>query len=252
MTIYYCEHEWEAMLTCIYEANASHKGQQNIRLCFGPIEQYNLFDEFIEVQADSEKAQKVVDAVNIRISQYFYSRIAYLAMAQEEDVLDLIYRLLLLGFNYGESVLEMMQYDVVTRANAVYKRYSSEVHHFREFIRFCQAPGDTYIALIEPKSHVVVPLGECFKDRMPSENFMIADTVHSEAIVHMADRECFLKILTNEELQRIIEIEKHADKYTDLWKIFFDSIAIKERKNEKCQNNLFPKWMRQHATEFMR
>jgi len=251
MTIFYCEHEWEAMLTCIYEANASHKGQQNIELRFLPIEQYSLFDEYIEVKADPDKAMKVIDAINMRISQYFYSRVAYIAMAYEENVLDLIYRLLLLGFHYGESALEMVQFEAVQRANAIAKRYGSEVHSFREFIRFCQTPDGAYISLIEPKSNVVIPLGEHFADRMPSENFMIVDTIHKEAIVHMADNECFLKLLTEEELERIVEIEEHADKYTDLWKIFFDSIAIKERQNERCQNNLFPKWMRKHAVEFM-
>ena len=40
------------------------------------------------------------------------------------------------------------------------------------------------------------------------------------------------------------------DEYTDLWKVFFETIAIKERTNSKCQNNLFPMWTRTHAVEF--
>ena len=72
MTIYSCEHEWEAMLTCIYDAWASKKGQQNIRLELEPIEQYTLFDEYIHVDADHEKAIKVMDAVNRKISPLFF------------------------------------------------------------------------------------------------------------------------------------------------------------------------------------
>lgn len=250
MTIYHCVHEWEAMLTCIYEANASHKGQKNIKLCFSPIEQYTFFDEYIEVEADSEKAQKVIDAINLKLSPQFYTRIAYLAMAYEEDVLDNIYRVLILGFNFGTSVFEMLQYETVVRLNDIYKRYANEVHSFREFIRFHKLPGNVYVALIEPKSQVVLPLGEMFADRMPSEHFMIVDVIHKEASIHPADRNCYMQLLSEKELKYIEEIENAEDEYTDLWRVFFDSIAIKERTNQRCQNNLFPKWMRKHADEF--
>ena len=55
MTIYTCKAEWEDMLTCIYVAWASGKGHENIKLCIEPIEQYTLFDEYIHVDAASEK-----------------------------------------------------------------------------------------------------------------------------------------------------------------------------------------------------
>ena len=40
------------------------------------------------------------------------------------------------------------------------------------------------------------------------------------------------------------------DEYTDMWKIFFETIAIKQRYNPECQRNLMPVWMRKHVTEF--
>ena len=29
--------------------------------------------------------------------------------------------------------------------------------------------------------------------------------------------------------------------YEELWKLFYENIGIKERKNEKCRNNFMPK-----------
>jgi len=252
MTYYYCEHEWEAMLTCIYDAWTSRKGQQNIKLCFLPITQYSLFDEYIEVTADSEKALKVIDAINKRISPEFYSQVAYCGMAHDEDALDTVFRVILLGFHFGPSALEMIQYEPVFKCKELHRNYGNEVHHFREFIRFTEIRRRVYVSVIEPKSHVVIPLGEVFSDRMPSEHFMIVDMIHKEAVIHPADSSCFLRKLTNEELDVILETEKAGDEYTDLWKVFFDSIAIKERINPRCQTNLFPKWMRRHAVEFMK
>ena len=56
--------------------------------------------------------------------------------------------------------------------------------------------------------------------------------------------------LTQEEQERLKETEKYRDRFTDMWKLFFDTIGIQKRKNEKCQRNMFPIWMRKHATEF--
>ena len=49
---------------------------------------------------------------------------------------------------------------------------------------------------------------------------------------------------------RLAETEEVNDEFTDLWKTFFDTIAIEERKNEKLQRNMFPLWTRKHVVEF--
>ena len=251
MTIFSCEREWDAMLTCIYDAWSSGKGHKNIKLVLEPIDQYTLFDEYIHVDAETDKAFKLMDAINAKISKLYYSKLVYAAMSDEQDVLDVIYRMLLLGFKYGDSALNMMQYEPVVRFFDIHRRYGNEVHSFREFIRFHETEGHVYTAHIEPHSRVVVPLGYAFADRMPSENFLIVDDVHLEAVVHPKDSECYVRRLSKEELDLLLKTEEVNDSYTDLWQVFFETIAIKQRANTKCQQNLFPVWMRKHAVEFI-
>ena len=136
MTIYSCEHELEAMLTCIYVAWSSGKGFRNIKLMLEPIEQYTLFDEYIHVDADTDKSNSVADAICNKISPYVYRQLAYYSMAYEEDVLDNMYRVLLLGFNYGSNVLSMVQYKEVMRYAQIRKRLSTEACKFKEVVRF--------------------------------------------------------------------------------------------------------------------
>lgn len=250
MRIFTCEHEWEAMLTCIYEASASGLGHKNIRLMLEPIQQYTLFDEYVHVPSDSAKAAKVMDAIVTRISYQVYRELALASMAYEEDVLDNIYHVLLLGFHHGPSVLEMVQYADVMRNAEIRLRVKREANRFQEFVRFHQI-GNTYISHIEPKSKIVTYLGPIFADRMPSIDFMIIDDVHKEALVHPADSPYYLRRLTEEEFNRLQKTEEVNDQYTDMWKTFFQQIAIQERHNERCQTNLFPKWSRKHVTEFM-
>lgn len=250
MYIYSCKRGWEDILTCIYEAWRSRRGHENIKLVFEPIEQYSLFDEYIHIDGDMEKAGKVMHAVQTKISPYVYRKLAYASMAYEDDVMDVIYHVMILGFAYGPEVLNMVAYRDVMRFNEICKRIGHEVNRFQEVTRFHDTGRGVYVAHIEPKSQMVVALGPIFQDRMPSEHFVIVDDVHREAVIHPKDGECILKQLDDDEYQHLLQTEAMNDSYTDLWKIFFDTIAIKERANDRCQRNLFPFWARKHAVEF--
>lgn len=250
MRVYSCAHEWEAMLTCIYAAWTSGLGQENIKLVLGEVEQQELFTEYEYVEADAKKAGKVADAINIKISPYVYSELAYTAMAYEADVLDNIYRVLILGFHYGPSVLEMVQYRDVMRNREIRVRLGNEACRFKEIIRFHDVGNHLYIAHIEPKSKIAVRLGSDFIDRMPSENWVIVDDVHDEAVIHPKDQPFYMQKLDEETKRQLLATEEATDQYTDLWKLFFDTIAIKERKNPRLQQNHMPLWSRPHVVEF--
>ena len=249
MTIFTCAPQWDAMLTCIYEASESKLGHKNTRLLLEPLGQQSFLDEYIHVEADAEKAGKVAESIINRISYRFYLELAYTAMAYEEDVLDNIYHVLLFGFKFGEDALKMVQYRDIIRNREIRARVVREAERFREILRFHQL-GDLYVAHFEPKSRVVGYLGPIFQDRMPSENFIIVDDVHREAVVHRRNADYYIWQINDIEFARLAQTEQENDEYTDLWKAFFDSIAIEERANEKCQKSHFPLWARKHAVEF--
>lgn len=249
MYIYTCRPEYDSMLTCIYEAWASKKGHNNIRLCIEPIEQYSLFDEYIHIEPDEEKAERVSRSIWGKISPGFYYEVSYALLSFEQDALDTVYRMLVLGFHFGAGVTDMVQYKDVVRFREIRKLVSREVHSFREFLRFSQIEGKVYVAHFEPRSRVIMPVASYFVDRMPSENWMIIDDVHREAIVHPKDEACYLRILTDDEIQALSYTERE-DYYTRLWKKYFHTMGISQRENRACQRNHFPLWMRKHVTEF--
>lgn len=249
MYIYTCNPDYESMLTCIYEAWASNKGHKNIKLCVEPVEQFRLFDEYIHVDPDEKKAESVSRSVWQKISPQMYGEISYALLSFEEDALDTVYRMLVLGFHFGPQALDMIQYREVVRFREIRKLVSREVHSFREFLRFYCVGANVYVAHFEPRSRVLMPVASYFTERMPSENWMIVDDVHREAIVHPKDGECYLRILSEEELLALSDTE-HEDTYTRMWRNYFYTMGIRQRENEACQKNHFPLWMRKHVTEF--
>lgn len=251
VTIFTCEDTFEAMMTCIYDAWASRLGHANIRLQTEPVCQQELFCQYVHIEADAEKVQRVVRSVQRKISYGAYRQMFLAAMSFEEDKLDAIYRFLILGFAYGREVTKMLSQREVIRVMELSRHTQNEAHYFQEFTRFTAVNGKVYVAHIEPKCNIVSITAQHFADRMPSEHWMMMDDNRRIAAVHPKNQEFYVTELAEQELERLKKTEEQTDMYTDLWKEFFKSIGIEARKNNRCQRNLFPFWYRKHVTEFM-
>lgn len=239
-------------MTCIYEAwsEALKVGHDKIQLKKEPIFQQTLFDEYIHVDADGEKAGKVIRSIRRDISDEAYLNVYYATLSVEEDALQAIYNFLRVGFAVGKGVLDYITNPHVMRIFEIRRRVGNESHHFREFARFQSLDNKVYVSHLEPRSDVIMLVGRHFADRMPSEHWMIIDDNRRTACVHPKDESNYLRYLTDEEFEVLRKTEDYEDEYTDMWKTFFNTIGIKERENYICQRNMFPIWKRKHVVEF--
>lgn len=251
MTVFTCRDDFESMMTCIYDAWASGKGHENVRLLREPVICQELFCEYIHVDADEEKTTKVVRSIQKKISYEAYWKVVYAAFSKEEDALDAIYRFLILGFAYGGKAASMLSRPPVMRMMELQRNVGNEAHFFQEFARFTSVGGKVYVCHIEPKNNVLFFVANHFQDRMPSEYWMIIDDNRRIAAVHPQNEDFYIRHLEKEEAEELAKAEQIEDQYTSLWRTFFHTIGIKERENPACQRNMFPIWMRKHATEFM-
>lgn len=252
MRVFTCVNRFEDMMTCIYNAWcwALKHGHENLRLEREPVYQGTLLDEYVHVDADAGKVEKVVRSIKNKISDQAYLYVFYAALSEEEAALDAIYRFLRIGFANGAKVCSMYTNEQVMRLLELKRRVGKEAHYFREFARFNLIGEDVYVCHLEPKNNVVLLVGEHFADRMPSEHWMIIDDNRRLAVVHPKDEENYMRYLTEEEFLKLCHSEDCEDEYTELWRTFFHAISIRERENKACQRNLFPVWMRKHAVEF--
>lgn len=252
MKIYTCQDRLEDIMTCIYDAwsEALRVGHNQIQLRKEPIVQQTLFDEYIHVEGDLSKAEKVIRSIRREISEEAYQKVYYAALSIEEDALQAIYQFLRIGFAAGNKVLEQYANPHVMRMWELCRRVSNESHHFREFLRFQSIDNQIYISHLEPQNDVIMLVGRHFADRMPSEHWMIIDDQRKTACVHPKDGNNYLRYLADEEFETLRKTEEFEDDYTDMWRTFFQATAIRERTNKICQRNLFPIWMRKHAVEF--
>ncbi len=247
--VYLCEDTPDGIFTAIYDVWAAklHPDTFSIR-----VERYysmELFVKYRYVQTDIEKAVKVARSVSNRISPEVYDMIYKAALSYEEGKAEYIYNFLKLAFRHGSCVVGMYAEDVVCKMFELRRNVDNEWHSFREFIRFHDLPQGILLAKIHPKNQVLSLIANHFADRFPDENFVVLDEVHDMGLFHEQRKQWYLAPLEKELLEEIWERQSCAE-YESLWKTFFDSIAIKERKNYRCQRNLCSLRYRDYMIEF--
>lgn len=254
--VYQCEDTPEGIFTAVYDAGVSGYGHDFIRIQAqtpGLFENMDLFSEYITVETEPEKAYKVMRSVQDKISLEAYQSVMRTACSVDEDKANVIYHYIVSGFALGQRVTKALQIPWVQRVFEINRKILNEVHHYIEFIRFQEVQNEppVLLAVFEPQNHILALVTEHFADRLNPEHFIIYDGVHAEAAFHRAGGDWFIRRLDKEECKVLEALEQHNEEYADLWRVFFDSIAVRERKNTDLQRNNMPLRYRNHMTEFI-
>ena len=126
------------------------------------------------------------------------------------------------------------------------RHMNGELEKLRGFVRFLDY-GGTLGAEIEPKNRVLPLLRGHFCQRYANEQFFIYDRTHRELLLYANGRSRITQI---ENFQPVLPGEDELY-FRSLWKQFFQSVAIRERENPRCQNTFMPKRYRGTMTEFL-
>ena len=245
-----CEDTLDGIFTAIYDAFV-YKNQMevpytdSISIEMGEGNNYNLFSREICVETDEQKARKTVETIQKRLGYSVYDTLLHALCHADEDRATIVLEYLVRGFQKGTRIKEYLTDPYVMRVLELSRKVYKEEQKMNGFLRF-RDMGAFLLSEIEPKSNLIPVIMWHFADRYPNENFVIYDQARKYAVVHQAFQDCFF--ITGEELQ--IDKLAREDYFEELWKQYFHSMGIKERKNERCQTNMLPKWFRGNMLEF--
>lgn len=239
--------------------------------------QPELFSRLIKIPADTAAAENVYSAVINKIGIRAAELVENASISFYADRAEAVYRFLIYGFRIGPSVTDRLGDAEVARMNDISRNVGNETNHWVEFVRFAahdaaevwhdneadilspaaahDNSGEILTSVIEPKNRIMPRIMPHFADRFPGECFVIYDSIHDTAGIHVPGREWFLRHgfkASDPELVSLVSAQnEHDSRMQELWKIFFKATDIPERANEKVQNSLLPKWLRKNMTEFM-
>lgn len=208
-------------------------------------ESSGLFDTVRRIETDEEKAVKVLDAfyqkVGHKAARTLY--LGHLGACQEEQIA--CYHFVRLGFSHPEAIQNPTIHCVRT-VEGIRRKVLSEAHRMLGFIRFQKVSGGFYYAPFEPTYPVLSLVAGHFTKRFGSQPFILHDTLRAQALIHN-DKESRIVTVTAADLPEVSDDENH---YQQLWRSFFDTVAIRSRENPALQKHFVPLKYRNWMTEF--
>lgn len=167
----------------------------------------------------------------------------FLTCAPEREVL--IFRFIQKLLVQGRPLLRQLTDEAVFPLQKAVRHLEGEVHLLKGFVRFSEFEG-LLAGEIRPKNRVLPLLRPHFCDRMYNEVFLLYDRTNREALVHRPGRWAILPL---EEFHMAAPSEEEA-MYRRLWKRFYDTIEIKERRNPTLRRTHMPQRYWETMTEF--
>lgn len=249
-----CEDSIEGIFTGIYEAYALREGHGHIHLQVGEEENFRLFAYYLYIQPDSVKTRKVAQTIQKRLGTDTYLSICQALATEDAGKGEAVYQTVVDGITKGSGrrVLENVANPHVDLVFRLARKTGNEIHHLMEFVRFQELQQGILYSRIGPKCNIVSFLMPHFADRLPLENFIIHDEKRALYGVHPAGGEWYLA--SGQELAAgdTMQLSEKEEEYQELFTMFCHTIAIRERKNLKLQQQMLPLRFQEYMTEFVK
>jgi probable DNA metabolism protein len=209
-------------------------------------EKGSLLEERYRIDTDEVYAKKVAASLHQHFPKDVIERVkhAFLCDDAEPELNLLLY--LRLGFKSTEY-LNDLAHPIIYTVHGYQRRVLSTLHKMNAYLRFEELEDKTLYAKIAPPRNVLPLMGGHFRKRLRGEAFIIHDTARSIALLH---REGEMK-MEKVESYTAPSLSPEEEKFRNLWKTFFDRVAIESRINPDLQRSHVPLKYRTYMSEFL-
>ncbi len=232
MVDYLYDGTFEGLLSCIYLNYYADRAE-------GIYEekeyQASILSIPIIVTTDEKKAEAVYEGIRQKISEEALERVYRVHLSAHPGKENLILRYVRLGFRMGGGISSLHAHPDVLSMQELERRVNLERHRLLGLLRFSEIDGILFCR-VEPDHDVIELMAGHFAARYRNERFIILDKRRSKAVFS----ENGLWYIAPFDPGKLPEIENGEKTYRELWKVYFEHIAIKERTNPRCQKNFMP------------
>ena len=245
MIIYVFDGSFEGYLTSIYESY--YKDKKPDLIITEEDCELNLIDEFININTDYEKANKVYESMNKNFPYTVIKNILYCFLSSYSNVHTLLYKYIRLAFKLKSEIEFHLNNEIVMEVMKISRKVDTERHSMLGFVRFKKIGNNCYYSVIEPDHNILTLIAPHFSNRFPNETFIIHDIKRELAVINK-DNNWKIDVLTKEEGRIFLSAKDEGD-YEELWKNYFNATSISNRKNLELQRQHMPIRYWKHLTE---
>lgn len=241
MVEYLYDGTFEGFLTCVY----AHYYEEKAAGIY-PKDGYqsSMLNGSRSLETDGKKAERVYEAIQSKISRADLRRIYRVFLSADPDKETKLLRYICLGFREGSGISLLHSNPIVFEVQKCEQKVSIETHRVKGLARFSalrngrgtEKRQEILYCLIEPDHDILELVADHFADRLRNDPFIIHDKTRNKA-VFAQNGEWYISEFTEKDLPALGVGEKE---YRDLWKKYFETIAIQERINPACQKRYMP------------
>lgn len=252
MTIFLYDKTFEGVLTAVFDAYFRKTFPEMLQEEGMPLPLF--FDEVITVYSNTEKADRVWNALQKKLSLSALSCLTSCWLSELPDIGSLLFRYIRKAVDSPVSIEVNFGDPDVLEISQIWKKVDKERLRVMQFLRFQKAADDTFFAAIAPQYNVL-PLGiEYFKSRFADQKWLIYDLKREYGYYYDLKNVTEVNFETKEAhlLSGILNDQlKHEDEklFQQLWKEYFKATAIKERLNPKLHRQNMPARFWKYLTE---
>ena len=238
--IYTYDGTYEGSLSVIFETY--RLGSPATNIVVEDEQQAHLFEHAVAVTTQPEHAARVRKGIAERCSEKALRMLYRCFLSEKPGIEMLIYQFVALSVERGENIEDNFLNDTVLQLHKINKQIGREVHRMHAFVRFQETPDQLFVALIEPDFNVLPLLGPHFEERYPAFRWLIYDTRRHFGLYHAGHATEFITFDHQQHGQLTKEMLTHAETdYQQLWKTYFKSVDIPERRNLKLHLQHVPR-----------
>lgn len=233
--VYLYDGTFDGLLSIVFEAYTTRTLPQKI------VSQnnytYNFLDKTLFIETDYEKSQRIFNGIAKNVSHNTLSNAYYAFLSNDISKEINILKYLCDAFNTGPEINNKITISYVFKVINLCKKSLAECHKLKGLLRFQEIGDNLCYASIHPDNNILEPLGHHFINRFSSMSFIIHDQNRDICFVYNNGN---YKIIDSYNI-KLPKLSEDEIAYQELWKLFFNTIAIRERTNRRCQMNYMPK-----------
>jgi probable DNA metabolism protein len=210
--------------------------------------QQGLFSDVTTIDTDADQAEAFWKSLEQRLVPASLKLIRMVFLSDHPKREMLIYRYCRLALECGKDIGGMLPHPHVDPLWKLARQVGREAHRYLGFVRFQEVRDDFYYAAIAPDHRILPLIAAHFATRFSDQQWVIHDTKRGEGLLHNKERsECALLPM---EAHEEPELTTEEERFQELWRRYFTTLAIKERKNLKLQTSKVPLKVRPWLVEF--
>lgn len=220
-------------------------------------EQVGLAEE-VMITTDDAKAQRVWTALSNKIGSSSSRRVYFAYLSEQAQAFQHIFDFACYVFDHTNAVAANYGHPAVLGLSQIAKSVSREKHRMEAFVRFKKTVEGIFFAVIDPDFNVLPLISPHFKGRYADQRWLIYDEkrryglfydLNSVQEVHLSSEHNKSMIEQAQLTDTSITLDAQEALYDQLWKDYFKSTNIVERRNIKLHLQHVPKRYWKYLTE---